>query len=237
MRRGPPHSERLTRAKSAPSGVREDVRQTCDGLRRSSVALLGPSWCPGSVDIRGLCRGLRARLDGLVVQALEEGRLQLGDERLEGSPGLADDEPQGAQDGGLDLGWEAVAEDPDQGARDLQHEGLEGLGRRRADEVADTLCGELPAGARGGWDAAPVVTARGTFALRTSSRSGHLVAAASAAHLSSVDDPWRSPWMYMGTRGAMPLGRHSPAMVPSPLALAAPAEASTASLTQRTSEG
>lgn len=87
-----------------------------------------PHAAPGSPHTQwhawGIQQSARSHLRRRVCQALEEGRLELRHEGLEGRPALPDDEAQRLQNGGLDLPREAVADDANQRARDLEHERL-----------------------------------------------------------------------------------------------------------------
>ena len=74
-----------------------------------------------------------------VVESLHESGLELGEERLEEDRSLFEEGGQRVQDGRLDIGGEAVAEDPDKRTGDVNHRWLQGVCRRNPDHLAQAL--------------------------------------------------------------------------------------------------
>ena len=54
-----------------------------------------------------------------VIERLEEGRLQLRQERLQHGAGFGEKDGESVQDRGLDVVGEPVSQDPDQGSGDV----------------------------------------------------------------------------------------------------------------------
>mmetsp|Transcript_60076 Transcript_60076/g.141733 ORF Transcript_60076/g.141733 Transcript_60076/m.141733 type:complete len:277 (-) Transcript_60076:2166-2996(-) len=90
-------------------------------------------------ELREALHGARAHHLGVLLERLDEGGLQLGQEGLHHDPSLLQQQQQRAHDRRLDLPREAVADDADQGPAHLHHHRLQRRRARRLHQLPEPL--------------------------------------------------------------------------------------------------
>ena len=87
--------------------------------------------------------GLESDCSVGIIERFEERRLELRKERLQHGTGLGEEDGQGVQDRGLDVVGESVAEDSDEGPRDMDNGRLEGVHAGQLDDLAEAVSSGL----------------------------------------------------------------------------------------------